>query len=344
MEGNAGCIAEFPELLKIKMTGDELSFSSGSGDSILISAGSPSYSNKPVKFNPGKNTVKLREKFGDPEGRFVIQLFTKGELIDERIVALDSGLPVLAGKIIPTEKSAEAPPGMIEIPPGKFRYIVETPDEFIPYPPYPDSVFVMQRFFMDKYPVTNKEFKKFLDATGYMPDDTANFLKNWRNRKYPDGAADIPVVYISIGDAKAYAEWAGKRLPSEIEWQYAAQCGDTLSWPWGSRFDSTKCNYSANGLSEVNAFPGGDNKWGAADLTGNARQLTNDVYDNGSYSFIIVRGGSYYNPTSSWWYVKGGPQPLNRTQMLLRVSPGFERNSTIGFRCVKDTEPAEVNK
>ena len=343
-EGNAGCIAEFPVLLNIKMTGDELSFSSDSGDSILISAGSPSYGNNPIKYSPGKNVVKLREQFDIPEGRFVIQLFTKGELIDERIVLLDSGMPVLTGEIIPTKKSTEVPAGMIEIPRGRIRYKVETPDEFIAYPHYPDSIFVMHRFFMDKYPVTNKEFKKFIDATDYRPDDTTNFLKNWRNRDYPDGAADIPVVYVSIGDAKAYAEWAGKRLPSEMEWQYAAQCGDTLSWPWGSRFDSTKCNYSVNELSEVNAFPRGDNKWGVADLTGNARQLTNDVYDNGSYKFIIVRGGSYYNPTSSWWYVKGGPQPLNRTQMLLQVSPGFERNSTIGFRCVKDAVPAEENK
>ena len=74
------------------------------------------------------------------------------------------------------------------------------------------------------------------------------------------------------------------------------------------------------------------------DLVGNVWQLTNDLYDNGSYYFIIIRGGSYYHPTSSWWYVKGGPQPLNRTQMLLRVSPGFERNATVGFRCVKDAE------
>ncbi len=74
------------------------------------------------------------------------------------------------------------------------------------------------------------------------------------------------------------------------------------------------------------------------DLVGNVWQLTNDVYDNGSYYFVIIRGGSYYNPTSSWWYVQGGPQQLDKTQMLLMVSPGFDRNATVGFRCVKDAK------
>ena len=74
------------------------------------------------------------------------------------------------------------------------------------------------------------------------------------------------------------------------------------------------------------------------DLVGNVWQLTNDVYDNGSYYFVIIRGGSYYNPKGSQWYIKGGPQPLDRTQMLLMVAPGFDRSATVGFRCVKDVE------
>ena len=116
-----------------------------------------------------------------------------------------------------------------------------------------------------------------------------------------------PVVYISYEDASAYAEWAGKRLPTEIEWQYAAQGSDKSVWPWGNEFDSTKCNVSGTSTSPVDKFVSGANEFGVIDLVGNVWQLTNDVYDNGSYFFIIIRGGSYYNPTSSWWYVKGGP-------------------------------------
>ena len=62
------------------------------------------------------------------------------------------------------------------------------------------------------------------------------------------------------------------------------------------------------------------------------------ILSNESHYFIIMRGGSYYHPTSSWWYVKGGPQPLDQSQFLLRVSQGFERNATVGFRCVVDAK------
>jgi len=64
--------------------------------------------------------------------------------------------------------------------------------------------------------------------------------------------------------------------------------------------------------------------------------MTGDMYFNGSYYFTVIRGGSYYKPDSSGWYIQGGPQALDKTQIMLLVSPGFDRNSTVGFRCVKD--------
>jgi iron(II)-dependent oxidoreductase len=84
----------------------------------------------------------------------------------------------------------------------------------------------MKSFYIDRYPVTNADFKKFLDATQYHPRDDHNFLKDWRNGTYPDGWANKPVTWVSLEDARAYAAWAGKRLPHEWEWQYAAQGTD----------------------------------------------------------------------------------------------------------------------
>jgi formylglycine-generating enzyme required for sulfatase activity len=191
---------------------------------------------------------------------------------------------------------------------------------------------------MDKYPVTNNQYYEFIESTGYQPEDANNFLKHWQDGKYQRGTNNFPVVYVSLEDVKAYCDWAGKRLPTEAEWQYAAQGNDERLYPWGNEMDSTKCNYNLNERTSVIDYPEGSSMFGVYDLVGNVWQLTNDVYDNGSYYFIMMRGGSYYNPTSSWWYVKGGPQPLNKTQMLLRVSPGFERNATVGFRCVMDRE------
>ena len=81
----------------------------------------------------------------------------------------------------------------------------------------------MKSFWIDKYPVTNEQFKKFLAETNYHPKDDLNFLRDWKNGTYPDGWENKPVTWISLEDARAYAAWAGKRLPHEWEWQYAAQ-------------------------------------------------------------------------------------------------------------------------
>src|SRR5260370_24469286 len=76
---------------------------------------------------------------------------------------------------------------------------------------------------MDTYPVSNPEFKKFLDTTNYHPKDDHNFLRDWKSGNYPSEWQDKPVTWVSLDDARAYAAWAGKRLPHEREWQYAAQ-------------------------------------------------------------------------------------------------------------------------
>ncbi|MBT4410103.1 MAG: SUMF1/EgtB/PvdO family nonheme iron enzyme, partial [Bacteroidetes bacterium] len=98
------------------------------------------------------------------------------------------------------------------------------------------------------------------------------------------------------------------------------------------------CNAGNGILDPVGKYPKGSNPLGIEDLVGSVWQLTNDMYDNGSNHFVILKGGSYFNPGSSWWYVQGGPRPLHYRQMLLRVSRGFERNATVGFRCIKDAE------
>jgi len=146
-------------------------------------------------------------------------------------------------------------------------------------------------------------------------------------------------VYISLEDAQAYAKWAGKRLPTEIEWQYAAQTPAGNRWPW-KQANPTKdfCNMGDGKLYTVGTYQKGVNPNGLLDLTGCVWQLTNDVYQSGSYTYVIMKGGSYFKPSSSWWYVQGGPRELHYRQFLLRVSQGFERNATVGFRCVKDVQ------
>jgi formylglycine-generating enzyme required for sulfatase activity len=250
---------------------------------------------------------------------------------------------------------------MVLIPSGIFQCdSYRTGDSFISYPENLTSKgdkVPMKKFFMEKYPVTNKQYREFLEATGYQPNDTTNFLKHWINKQIPKGLENYPVIYVTLEDAKAYAKWAGKRIPTEMEWQYAAQTEKGNEWPWSQKtqvereeefitntlsvwkikgIDPNRCNLGDGSLYPVGKYREGVNPYGLYDLVGCVWQLTNDVYDNTTYRYIMVKGGSYFLPTSSFWYVQGGPRELNFRQYLLRVSPSFERKATVGFRCVKD--------
>ena len=219
------------------------------------------------------------------------------------------------------------------------RHIRFSADPFIPLPDHSKTLSIhMKSYYMDKYPVTNNDYLAFIRDSHYRPMDTTNYLKHWPNGDIPQGEEDHPVVYISPEDAHTYAAWANKRLPTEAEWQYAAQGNDMRKFPWGNILDSTKCNYHLNHTTAVKSYPSGASPFGVEDMVGNVWQLTNDVYDIGPYSYTIIKGGSYYHPISSIWYVTGGPLPADHPQMLLLISPGLDRNATIGFRCVSDTQ------
>jgi formylglycine-generating enzyme required for sulfatase activity len=100
--------------------------------------------------------------------------------------------------------------------------------------------------------------------------------------------------------------------------------------------DSNVVNLGSKKPYRVGSYPGGANPYGLHDLVGCVWQITNDQYMSGSHHYIMLKGGSYFKPSGSWWYVQGGPRELHYRQQLLRVSQGFERNATVGFRCVKD--------
>ena len=254
------------------------------------------------------------------------------------------GCIALLPRIEKTSTSRSTPPaGMVDIPAGSFRFYTKrapnTLDPFISFPDYADTVDIeIKRFYMDKYPVTNAQWMTFTKETNYQPVDTTSYLKHWPEGKIPAGAERYPVVYVNLDDVNAYASWASKRLPTEIEWQYAAQGSDMRTYPWGNELDTTLCNYQLNYSTPVDAFPRGASPFGVEDMIGNVWQMTSDIYDNGSYYYLIIRGGSYYHPASSIWYVTGGPVPANHPEMLLLNGPGLNRNGTVGFRLVKDAD------
>lgn len=340
-EGTVDCIAQFPVILDLRLRGDSLSLSAPRGTSVVVTAGLPAYDARQTKLPPGEHQLSLFALFGAYEGKVVVQLFDGEDLADERVVTVAPATPRLLPGAARTPLARTVPEGMVEIPRGMFPFAVRLPEDanpVVPYPEYPTRTVPMRRFFIDRYPVTNAQFGAFLRATRYRPADTANFLRHWAGGRLPEALASHPVVWVSLEDARAYARWDRKRLPTEMEWQYAAQGTDGRKYPWGDQFDSTRCNFGLNRTTRVGAYPTGGSPFGVEECVGNVWQLTGDVYFNGSYYYGIIRGGSYYHPTSSIWYLKSGPVPVDQTQQLLMVSPGFDRSSTVGFRCVRDAE------
>ncbi len=195
------------------------------------------------------------------------------------------------------------------------------------------------QFRIDRYPVSNAEFKEFLSATSYHPADDHNFLRDWKDGTYPAGWAKKPVTWVSIDDARAYAKWAGKRLPHEWEWQYAAQGLDDRTYPWGDSWSPSVVPTPDKGRQiappyDSDAHPAGASLFGVMDLVGNVWQWTDEYCDLHTCA-AILRGGSHYQPQGSRWYF---PQAyrLSEHGKYLLMAPSLDRAATVGFRCVQD--------
>jgi formylglycine-generating enzyme required for sulfatase activity len=263
-------------------------------------------------------------------------------------------LPQTQVPISATVPAKATPLGMTRIPAGTFEFImdgiefegghqagvdVQYPWENSPRRNHRQYV-TLKSFYIDTYPVTNEQFKTFVDEAKYRPRDDYNFLKDWKNGTYPEGWGKKPVTWVSLEDARAYAAWAGKRLPHETEWHYAAQGTDGRKYPWGNELNAEaippeyKDNKELRPPTDVDAFPKGASPFGVMDMAGNVWQWTDEYHDEHSRGGIL-RGGSYFKPQGSVWYFPNKLE-LNTHGKLLLMAPSKDRAGTLGFRCVVD--------
>lgn len=256
-------------------------------------------------------------------------------------------------EIAPTAPAASAPEGMVAIPGGVFDFVVtgievegntwagmdfQYPWESVARRAHRRRM-EMKPYFIDRTPVTNAEFKRFLDASGYWPADDHNFLLDWENGAPRAGWDNKPVTWVSLEDARAYAAWAGKRLPHEWEWQYAAQGTDGRLYPWGDSWDTqaapaTNTNRELLPPADVNAHPAGASPFGVLDMVGNVWQWTDEYVDEHTRA-ACLRGGSSYAPQTSHWYFPQAHR-LDQHGKYLLMAPCKDRSGMLGFRCVVD--------
>lgn len=231
------------------------------------------------------------------------------------------------------------PLNMVLIPAGTFWMGSEAnPDE------RPMRQVHLDAFYIDRYPVTQAEYAKFIQDTGYPPPP------HWEpyGGTFPPGKDNHPVAYVCWFDARDYAEWAGKRLPTEAEWEKAARGADGRQYPWGEQFNSLYCNTDESEYGDttpVDAFsPDGDSPYGVSDLSGNVWEWVADWYDRNYYQWApdhnppgpekgktkVVRGGAWEFSAHE-----------SRCSMRNHEYPG-PRHGLIGFRCADTPKPGEI--
>jgi len=238
--------------------------------------------------------------------------------------------------LLPTKP---APPHSFDLVPAPFDWI-EIPGK---------------GYSLAKYPVTNAQFARFIEAGGYENDnwwteagwrqrkkDGWSEPRYWRDSKW--NGADKPVVGVSWYEAVAFCLWisdvTGEKimLPTEDQWQYAAQGDDGRTYPWGNEWDCTRCNNSVkpcdnNATTPVTHYAGkdkGDSYFGLVDMAGNVQEWCLTDYDNntnnmnGDANMRVLRGGSWYHFTSD----------IFRCDCRDRFNP-FTRNYFRGFRLAR---------
>src|SRR6202789_1976744 len=284
--------------------------------------------------------------YGEPDAHLQDLMKRMKVMTEKPLASFDDVWKPISQQLVeipPTKAASSAPEGMVKIPGASFVFKVRgieiegsnDVEVDVQYPwentprRFHEHKMQIQPFYMDKYPVTNAEFKKFLDASHYHPQDDLNFLRDWKDGSFPAGWDNKPVTWVSLEDARAYAAWAGKRLPHEWEWQYAAQGRDGRIYPWGNDWNANAVpvpdkGRNMRGPDAVDAHPEGKSPFGVMDLVGNVWQWTEEFTDDHTRA-AILRGGEYYQPQGSMWYFPV-TYKLNEHGKFLLAAPSLDRS------------------
>ncbi|MBE0670808.1 MAG: formylglycine-generating enzyme family protein [Anaerolineales bacterium] len=269
---------------------------------------------------------------------------------------------------------------LVFVPQGEF--LMGSDDEIIPeihqspsyYDNQPQHTVLLDAFWIDKFEVTNGQYKRCVSE---QVCDLPVILKSpTRSAYYNDSVFDdYPVIYVDWYKAKAYCEWAGRRLPTEAEWEKAARGTDGRIYPWKDTLpNDVLVNYNSlnRDTTPVGMYPGGQSPYGAEDMAGNVWEWVNDWYVDTYYQNSprsnpmgpdagepnsgharVLRGGS-------WYYREGSPRSIFRfgvlpAEVLIRsdlrgwLVPDYDDTGiygkpplglgTVGFRCAMSAIP-----
>ncbi len=281
-----------------------------------------------------------------------------------------------------SEQRGPAPEDMVLIPAGEF--MMGASPGMVHQHETPQHRVFLDAFYIDKFPVTNMQFQKFVDSTGYVTDaekrgwsnapeeKRADQIKangaNWRHPRGPESdIKDImnhPVVHVSWNDAHAYAKWANKRLPTEAEWEKAARGTDGRKYPWGDgEPDGTRCNYADRNTafgwrdssvddgyeytSPVGRYENGKSPYGIYDMAGNVWEWCSDWYDKDYFS-KSPKDNPKGPANGQHRVIRGGGSWHDGADYMRSTNRGPRQpafvSSDQGFRCAKGVPGAKVTE
>jgi serine/threonine-protein kinase len=251
--------------------------------------------------------------------------------------AAPTGPPTPASPTAPTGAArGNDNAGMVSVPAGEFTMGSNTGGDA----EKPEHAVYLDAFWIDKYEVTNALYKKCVDAGKCSAPSSSKSYK--RDSYYGNSQYDnFPVIYVSWNDADKYCQWAGKRLPTEAEWEKAARGTDKRVYPWGNTFDKNLLNSDEGGRGDttvVGNFAAGASPYGALDMAGNVWEWVADWYDSAYYTNSPrnnpkgpAAGDSKALRGGAW----NGIQSSVRASYRYYYTPDYRYGSGLGFRCAQ---------
>ncbi|MGO9009077.1 MAG: bifunctional serine/threonine-protein kinase/formylglycine-generating enzyme family protein [Bryobacteraceae bacterium] len=227
--------------------------------------------------------------------------------------------PAPASKVVELPKTISTPAGeMVLVPGGEFRF-----GQF-------KQAASLPAFYIDKTEVSNAAYAPFCQAT---------------NKPLPEGFSDnqpnYPVVNVTIRDAREFARWAGKRLPTAMEWEKAARGTDGRTFPWGNEMDTSRANTKTDegtpALRPVDSYPSGASPYGALQMVGNAWELVDTPRTPPTDKEVLKVLKA--QPGEAWYMIRGQSAWVSLVDAAIWDStavPEGWKDATVGFRCAKD--------
>jgi len=202
----------------------------------------------------------------------------------------------------------------------------------------------LQAFYMALHPVTNAQYKRFVDETRHRPPNKAHYgSPDWQGKKFPAEKSNNPVVCVSWEDAQVYCKWANLRLPTELEWEKASRGVDGREYPWGEKYDEKLCRNKDNKRSETTSsvfeYSKGLSPYGLYQMSGNVWEWCSNYYDSGAYD-RYRKGDLKLLQSSSHCVLRGGSVFCNDFSFFCCSHRDFNLSdnrwfSNYGFRCAR---------